>query len=197
MASTSQTANFGLNQWAGSDPILREDFNADNLILEQALSERCEVKLFEHCLTEAQTTVTLDLSGYDLSSYRSLKLLIRPVFLAQNCAALMYINDIKSGYSICAANSTTEVTSASCLCTIPGSCDTQWTVGKVTLYLDCGAILSTCSSMRFSASGMTTSLNYGALSPSILSPEDMNCITFSSASGSIYPGSSFAVYACK
>lgn len=40
MAATNHTPVFQLNQWEGSDPVLREDFNGDNLKIEQALS-RC------------------------------------------------------------------------------------------------------------------------------------------------------------
>ena len=32
-----QTANYGLNQWAAGDRIMREDFNADNAKVDQAL----------------------------------------------------------------------------------------------------------------------------------------------------------------
>ena len=34
MASSNKTPNFGLSQWVGSDKPKREDFNADNLILD-------------------------------------------------------------------------------------------------------------------------------------------------------------------
>ena len=34
MASTGKTTNLNLNQWAADDPVLRTDFNADNLILD-------------------------------------------------------------------------------------------------------------------------------------------------------------------
>ena len=34
MASTNKTPQLGLNQWAAGDPVLREDFNADNVKIE-------------------------------------------------------------------------------------------------------------------------------------------------------------------
>jgi len=40
MASSFKTPKIKLNKWASSDPVLREDFNADNDIIEAALSER-------------------------------------------------------------------------------------------------------------------------------------------------------------
>ena len=38
-----QTTKYQLNQWAGEDRILREDFNADNAKLEQALAEQAAI----------------------------------------------------------------------------------------------------------------------------------------------------------
>ena len=37
--ATDQTANYQLNQWLSTDPVVREDFNADNAKIEAALSE--------------------------------------------------------------------------------------------------------------------------------------------------------------
>ena len=37
--ASNHTANFGLNQWAATDPVVREDFNADNASIEEALVE--------------------------------------------------------------------------------------------------------------------------------------------------------------
>ena len=37
MASTNKTANYGLNQWVKTDPVLMEDFNADNAAIDAAL----------------------------------------------------------------------------------------------------------------------------------------------------------------
>ena len=38
MASSKHTTTYQLNQWLASDPVLREDFNSDNLKLENALA---------------------------------------------------------------------------------------------------------------------------------------------------------------
>lgn len=37
MASSNTTENFGLNQWLGSDMVLREDFNSDNVKIDEAI----------------------------------------------------------------------------------------------------------------------------------------------------------------
>ena len=39
MASTNKTANLHLNQWEATDPVMREDFNADNAKLDAAFAE--------------------------------------------------------------------------------------------------------------------------------------------------------------
>ncbi len=38
MASTNKTENFSLNQWVPEDPVLREDFNQDNRLVDKALA---------------------------------------------------------------------------------------------------------------------------------------------------------------
>lgn len=38
MASTNHTKNYSLSQWAAGDPVLRADFNADNLAIDTALT---------------------------------------------------------------------------------------------------------------------------------------------------------------
>jgi len=38
MASTNKTENYSLNQWVGTDPVLMEDFNADNAKIDAALA---------------------------------------------------------------------------------------------------------------------------------------------------------------
>ena len=38
MSSTNKTANYQLNQWVGSDPVLMADFNADNQKIDAALA---------------------------------------------------------------------------------------------------------------------------------------------------------------
>ena len=38
MASANKTENYNLNQWVGTDPVLMEDFNADNAKIDAALT---------------------------------------------------------------------------------------------------------------------------------------------------------------
>lgn len=42
MASSQKTTAYALSQWAEDDPVLRQDFNADNKILDEALAQMRE-----------------------------------------------------------------------------------------------------------------------------------------------------------
>lgn len=41
MSSTNKTENYGLNSWISSDIPKREDFNTDNVIIDNALANHC------------------------------------------------------------------------------------------------------------------------------------------------------------
>ena len=74
MASTNKTPYYGLNQWAASDPVLREDFNADNAKIDAAIKSAASVvKLKEVTTTAAAQQVEFDLSDIDLDRYQELK----------------------------------------------------------------------------------------------------------------------------
>ena len=79
MASSSKTTNLRLNQWEGSDPILRTDFNQDNSKIDQAVAARALVRLTGKTLTTAAGTITVDLLDYDLTQYESLELTLAPI----------------------------------------------------------------------------------------------------------------------
>lgn len=52
---SNSTPNFGLNQWQADDPVLREDFNADNQKLEHALSMLGNCRIFSGTYTGTGT----------------------------------------------------------------------------------------------------------------------------------------------
>ena len=79
MASTNKTTNLRLNQWEGSDPILRTDFNQDNTKIDQAVAARALVRLTGETLTAAAGTITVDLLNYDLAQYEALELTLAPI----------------------------------------------------------------------------------------------------------------------
>lgn len=74
MASTNKTANLHLNQWTADDPVLREDFNADNAAIDAAFSNMLYSKLREVTLSQGAQAVELDLSGIDPDDYAELQI---------------------------------------------------------------------------------------------------------------------------
>ncbi len=76
MASTNSTPQLGLNQWVGTDPVLREDFNADNLKIDMALSNLPSEKLFSITVEEAIGEIELDFSEIDMTKYACLDFII-------------------------------------------------------------------------------------------------------------------------
>ena len=69
--ASNYTANFGLNQWATKDKVLREEFNADNLKLEAAIL----------AARTAPCCVTGSYAGGATSSKATVDLGFRPSFL--------------------------------------------------------------------------------------------------------------------
>ena len=67
--ASGQTSNYGLNQWAAEDPVLRTDFNQDNAKLDAVLEGFPFIQLAR---VEAETPtqqLDLDLSNEDLTKY--------------------------------------------------------------------------------------------------------------------------------
>ena len=79
MASSNKTSTLRLNQWAANDPVLRTDFNADNLRLDTAIDQRALLRLTAGQLSSSQATLTLSLESCDLSQFRELQILCAPV----------------------------------------------------------------------------------------------------------------------
>ena len=109
--ASGQTANYQLNQWEAEDKVLRTEFNADNAKLDAALAElAAEVegavqanpyqKLAHVAVTQAADTVTLDLSGVDLSQYQALELYAALLMGSENSNVSVLCNDVTDGYGL-------------------------------------------------------------------------------------------------
>ena len=70
MSSTNKTANLHLNQWVATDPVLREDFNADNAALDAAFGTVPVRQLKQGTLSASSDTFQIDLSDVDFDLYR-------------------------------------------------------------------------------------------------------------------------------
>ena len=55
--ASNQTANYGLNQWEATDKVMREDFNADNRKIEEALAQLQSEKASQSALLIVATEV--------------------------------------------------------------------------------------------------------------------------------------------
>lgn len=97
--ASGSTAHFGLSQWGENDRILREDFNHDNAAIDAALKQQqdsiatqiqsalgqiCVQKLYSQTLSSAVSSVTIDLSGVDMSQYGRLEIDIRSAACSVN-----------------------------------------------------------------------------------------------------------------
>jgi|GEM_PF-5538348 len=66
-----RTQNLGLNQWAATDYVRREDFNEDNAKIDAVMGSLHHFPLAEFTTTAAQSRLEIDVSSVDWSAYRS------------------------------------------------------------------------------------------------------------------------------
>lgn len=59
---TNHTENYNLSQWEATDPVLREDFNADNAKIDEALKEQAD-------LLKRKGNCTITARSYDGTGY--------------------------------------------------------------------------------------------------------------------------------
>ncbi|NLH00495.1 MAG: hypothetical protein GX488_01105 [Clostridiales bacterium] len=97
MASTNKTANLGLNQWVLSDPVLMEDFNADNLKIDAAVSANPYVKLLSITTTADAQQVDLDVSLVDFSRYSIIQVITDASVTPVNKASYIFARINNSG----------------------------------------------------------------------------------------------------
>jgi hypothetical protein len=74
--STNHTPYLGLCQWEPTDPVIREDFNADNQKIDAALSEVPLVKLKDITTEETAQQVDISMEDIDLTNYASLRVYV-------------------------------------------------------------------------------------------------------------------------
>jgi hypothetical protein len=101
LSSSNKTPNLALNQWQRSDPVVMDDFNADNAKLDAALGGMAVDRLLTVVTSAAANQVDLDLSGLDLTKYAQLHLaagIITDNSTGSYCYCNMRANDIASGY---------------------------------------------------------------------------------------------------
>jgi hypothetical protein len=115
LSSSNKTPNLALNQWQRSDPVVMDDFNADNAKLDAALGGMAVDRLLTVVTSAAANQVDLDLSGLDLTKYAQLHLaagIITDNGTGSYCYCNMRANDIASGY-IFSAGAVSQINSSS------------------------------------------------------------------------------------
>lgn len=97
MSSTSKTGYLNLNQWAASDGVCREDFNADNLAVDAAVGAIPLRKLKKITTSAAAASVEIDLSDIAMGDFAEIWMDIR---LGMSCDAgdsvFMRLNNISA-----------------------------------------------------------------------------------------------------
>ena len=69
MAASGSTQNLGLNQWAETDHVLREDFNSDNQKIDAALSNVGPELLGTINVSAQASNISINVADIDWSSY--------------------------------------------------------------------------------------------------------------------------------
>lgn len=72
MASSRKTSNISLNQWDSTDPVLRTDFNDDNLKIDQAIGSVAIKKLADTTLNVSTSRIDIDL-GAPLNTFSEVR----------------------------------------------------------------------------------------------------------------------------
>lgn len=171
MASTNKTTNLRLNQWEGSDPILRTDFNQDNSKIDQAVNARALVRLMGKTLTTAAGTITVDLLDYDLTQYEALELTLAPVTSAAGTTTLTVGEDSPVSLASMSADGSRGLVIH--LHFLPGGVGGWWF-----------------------APGLTSGNTGGFLAAGV-TPEDLGELKLSSASAPYQAGTSWTLYGLK
>lgn len=95
-----KTANYELNQWDPGDRILREEFNADNAKIDNAIEAAREASpyttLLEVLTETAAQQVDVDVSGIDFTQYHKVELFVDCPGL--NKGYTLRVNGLDSGY---------------------------------------------------------------------------------------------------
>ena len=78
--ASGQTENYGLNQWAAEDAVLREEFNRDNAKLDVEMESMADnvkfIKLTERIVPADTKQFAVTIPDTDLSSFSQLRLVI-------------------------------------------------------------------------------------------------------------------------
>lgn len=124
MASSNKTAHLQLNQWLGTDPVLRTDFNLDNNKLDTAIQARALVRLTGTTLSSASATLALTLPTQTLSGCTALQVYLAPKTSAESVVSLQVGSSTAVSLAAMAADGTRGLWLH--LCFLPGGLGGWW-----------------------------------------------------------------------
>ena len=104
----TKTTNYQLNQWAKSDRVMMDDFNADNATLDTALKANADAiaaettarrtqksaVLLQEYIVPATTsaTVPIDISSIDWTNWKTIYISVEPITSADNATVTIFLN---------------------------------------------------------------------------------------------------------
>lgn len=124
MASTNKTPHLRLNQWVGTDPVLRTDFNFDNNRLDAEVNARALLRLTGTTLSAGAASIPLDLLDYELAQYAALQLYLRPMTSGEAVVTLRVNEETPVQLAAMAADGSRGLVIH--LCLLPGGVGGWW-----------------------------------------------------------------------
>ena len=105
----TKTTNYQLNQWAKSDRVMMDDFNADNTKIDAALKANADaiaetaaafplVKIKE--VTLGADTAQWDIDVSDINFYQYTRIFLLPKLTGSSTDTMLRFDQITSGYSV-------------------------------------------------------------------------------------------------
>ena len=105
----TKTTNYQLNQWAKSDRVMMDDFNADNAKIDAALKANADaiaetaaafplVKIKE--VTLGADTAQWDIDVSDINFYQYTRIFLLPKLTGSSTDTMLCFDQITSGYSV-------------------------------------------------------------------------------------------------
>lgn len=181
MSSASKTANLSLSQWAATDGVCREDFNADNLAIDAAVGA-VPVRIIKTVTTSvAAASVEIDLSDVDMNEYSEIWIDNRlGVSYDAGTSAYLRLNNLSGPDYVLTTASTSQLMISS----MYGSGFLYPGIYRFRL----SSLLSWTSPYFF---------HMGYIAASALTPANWTSITFYVTSGTIPAGGTIKIYGVK
>ena len=202
--ASGQTENYGLNQWAAEDAVLREEFNGDNAKIEAALWENRRLNvLFDANLVSEESAIVIDLRQTKLTDYCFLELWVPTLLTETSSSVAVRLNDIDESvyytkiYSAISESSTTAITSFSTTQNERGQYQSGGFI-RINLFAHglCGQVETQFSNYYSGEYRGINSKSMWGINPRYVSRETLTHLTVSSSSP-LLPGSRILLFGLR